>query len=515
MSLLSSSITVMAGRGIGIVIQFVAGVILARVLTPDEFGVFAVAAGAASVLHALREFGSSNYLVRAPSIDRDTVGSVLVVSVAMSTALGCVVVLSAGPLSVFFGDDRVELLLYVLAANFLLVPLAMLGNALLVREQRFNALTAINTASALAGSVVMVGLAVVGGGPLALALGTSMSTVVLVVLSIMAKPKGWVLCFSLRDVSSVVTFGGWLTGMSLVSQFSERVAELVIGRTQGLAAAGLFDKAGSLVRLVGSFAAPVIHSVLFSQVAEESRGGRDMGAAYLHRLAVVSSVAWPAFLFIAIQAEPMVLLAFGSQWGEAVPVAFWLAINAMLATPFLLADNILITKGQVADLFWQKLLLLGGRFFVIFGLSSFGLVVVSAALLFPNLAYLWVNQESVLKVLGTRWSVLFSSLRQAALLAAAVGAVTLWGEQSLSGVGVLGMIRDLVLTAAFAALVWVAVSVLSQGPVTGLVPRVAVGLLSWVTATGRLRKGFAAKWGCTFRFRRHLHSDGKNQKKSG
>lgn len=489
MSLLGSSLTVVAGRSVGIIIQFVAGVILARLLTPNEFGVFAVAAGAASLLNALREFGSSTFLVRAPAVDRKTVGSVLLVSTGMSAILGGIIALSASWLSTFFGDHRLELLLYVLGGNCLLVPPAMLGNALLVREQRFLALTAIETVSAVAGALVMVGLALVGAGPLALALGASISTLSVVVMTIIAKPQGWVLCFSLRHVKSVVTFGGWVTGMSLVSQFSERVPELVLGRTQGVTAAGLFDKAGALSRLAGSFAGPVIHSVLLSQVAEDNRRSADMSTAYFRRLAVLSSVAWPAFLFVAIQAEPMVLLTFGAQWGQAVPVASWAAINAMLTTPFLLADNLLITKGLVQDLFWQKLVLLCGRFLVILCASPFGLVVVSAALLAPNLAYLWLNQKSVLSLVGSRWGVLFRSLRQATILAAAVGAATLWAARGCSGVGTAEMIQELIMTGALAAGVWVLVSLLGGGPMTEVSRRIMVRLWHRATAGWQTRHG--------------------------
>lgn len=468
MSLLKDSAIVLVGRGSGFLVQFISSVILARLLTPDEFGVFSVAAGAAAALYALREFGSSNYLVRAPAVDRATVGSVLLVSFALAGILGGALAVFSPWIAGFFGDGRIEPLLYVIAANFLLAPFSMLGNALLVREGRFMEQTGANVAAALAGSVVMISLALGGAGPLALAVGTTASTLIFVVLAARARPKGYTLCLSFTHVPKVLRFGGWLTGVGIVNQFSQRLGELVIGRVLGLASAGLFDKGGALVRLFSSFASPVIHSVVFARVAEESRQGEDMRAGYFHRLAIIAAVSWPAFLFLALEAGPMIRLVFGPQWDGAVPVAFWLSVQAMLSTPFLLADQLLITRGHVAALFWQKVTHLFARLVVLIAVSGFGLAAVSAALLLPALLYLWLNQRSVLKLVGAGWRDLLLTLWRPALLTALAASVATSVARSYVGIDWIGVVLELGFSAGAASIAWMAAAVVLRGPASDL-----------------------------------------------
>ena len=467
---------VMLGRGLALIIQFIAGATLARLLTPDEFGAFSVASGAASVLYALREFGASNYLVRAEHVDRATVGSVLLASFTLSVLLGGLLALSAGWVADFFHDRRIAPLLYVIAANFLVLPLGLLGNSLLIREERFYHLTLVNAGSGLAGALVMVLLAFAGAGALALAVGATVSSLTFAIFSALVRPRGWALCFAFSKVPDVLRFGGWLTGVGLIGQVAQSLGELVIGKRLGLAAAGLFDKGGSLVRLVGSFASPVIYSVVFARVAAESRRGDDLSQGYLHRLAILSAVAWPAFLFLAIEAGPAIRLVFGPQWDAAVPIAFWLSIQTMFSTPFLLADQVLITRALVSLLFWHRLALFAARLVVLVALSGFGLPLVSAALVLPALLYQWLNQRAVLALIGRGWRDLARALRQPALISA-VCALAAWATARWwGGTTVVGMAVEILVAGVATGLAWVLTALLTRGDITGFCRSVLTGV---------------------------------------
>lgn len=83
-------------------------------------------------------------------------------------------------------------------------------------------------------------------------------------------------------------------------------------------------------RLGECFAAPGIYSAMFSTVAEDARDGAEARRSCLHWLTILSAVSWPLVLFMALKAEPPILRAFGSQWGAAVPVGSWLAIEELL-----------------------------------------------------------------------------------------------------------------------------------------------------------------------------------------
>ena len=118
------------------VIQFVSSIVIARLLTPDEIGVFSVAVVAVSIAHTIREFGIVSYLIKEETLTDEKIRAASALSFATSWTLAVIIFASSFGLASFYRDPRLLHLLWVLALNFILIPFGSVVYAILRRRTR-------------------------------------------------------------------------------------------------------------------------------------------------------------------------------------------------------------------------------------------------------------------------------------------------------------------------------------------------------------------------------------------
>ncbi len=144
-------------------------VVAARMLTPADFGVFAVGMSVVMLIDVLRDFGAGTYLVQLQTLERDTVRSAFTVSCIISFGCAAVLALAAVPLGRFYGEPGVGHVVLVLSGALLLNPFSTPANAMLRRQMAFDRLALISVASGLAQNGTSVRLAQLGQGNRAMA----------------------------------------------------------------------------------------------------------------------------------------------------------------------------------------------------------------------------------------------------------------------------------------------------------------------------------------------------------
>ena len=157
-------------------LQFAASVIIARLLTPDEIGIFVLAMSASAILTSLRAFGVGSYLIREPDLDLAKIRSAFGVMLAVSWSLGLLLFFSRDFIAGLYGRESIAEAISLLSLNFAISPLGAPAAALLTREMRFKVLHNIGIASSAIGTLVSVVLAYLGLSYMALAWGLLVTT---------------------------------------------------------------------------------------------------------------------------------------------------------------------------------------------------------------------------------------------------------------------------------------------------------------------------------------------------
>ncbi|GIX18265.1 MAG: sugar transporter [Rhodothalassiaceae bacterium] len=403
--------------------------VIARLLTPHELGVFAIAMGVVMVMESLRVFGIFAYLVRAPRLDAGLVRAGLGLSLLLSLALAAAIGAGAEPLARFYADDGVALCLKILAANMLIAPWPGLVQALLQRARRYPALAAVQTAGLLAGNAASILLVLAGWSYAALAIGMLVQSLVILLIGLAARPEGFLWRPAFAGVKPLLAFGAQLTFAQLVQQLGARAGELVLGRVQTLGIAAFYDKAGALARMVGMYVSPALAQVLLPAFSAELAAGARVEDVYLARLRAVTALIWPLLAFLALFAHPLIAILYGGQWLAAAPAASLLALAGMAFLPFAVAQTLLVAAGRPGGVSAIQTVYQGLRILLVLLLAPFGLVAVALGEVLASLVYALVSQTVVVRVTGLRpraiLRALLPSLGTLAAAASAAGAVML------------------------------------------------------------------------------------------
>lgn len=304
------------------VMQFGGSVILARLLTPYEMGIYAVAAAITGVLTAIQTFGLAGFIVREHDLSPELLASTFTINSAIAVLLA----LAVAGLSIFGGwflhEAGVQHVMLVLALLPLLGALEFVPSTSLERNGQFKAISLVSLARMVVSTSVTVGLAFAGLSYMSIAYGNLAGAAVSLVGFNLAGRQHVSLRVSLAEWRRITRFGLQMMAISGVNAISSRTAELLMGRLLGLSALGLYSRASSLNGLLWDNIHTVIGRVVFVDLAALRRNGTSLRVSYLRTVEMVTALLWPAFAGFAVLAGPLILTVYGPKWtGAAVPLS--------------------------------------------------------------------------------------------------------------------------------------------------------------------------------------------------
>jgi len=357
MSLRRAALWSLAAQYASFAIQFATSVIISRLfLLPADVGLFSIALAAAMVLAIFQDMGISRFVTGQPDMRMENVRDYAAVALGMGWLVALVVALAAWPLEAFYAEPGLAQLVWIIAGSYLLIPLAIVPAALLTRAMDFRALFIANAGSAGVGGVVAVATAAAGAGPAALAWGmlATAATRLLVVMALRPVVPRWP-----RDraaVQPLLGFGGAAFAISLSGSIGMRSQDLIVGRLLGVAATGLFTRAGALAGQMSTLVVGAINSVFYPAFAKKRDANEPLAAPYLHLIACNTALQWPAAVGLALAAEPVVHLLYGPNWAEVAPLLRWTALAEIAFVAIPLQMDIPILLGRIKTLVWVNLI---------------------------------------------------------------------------------------------------------------------------------------------------------------
>jgi O-antigen/teichoic acid export membrane protein len=407
-------------RYAGLLLSIVSSMIVARLLTPAEIGVFSVSMVLLSFISAMRDFGAGQYLVQEKELTPERVRATWAVQLGLGLGFAAIVLAAAVPASHFYAEPRLRDILFVLALNFAISPFGSLTYAWLMREMRFDALALMRFAGGFTGACVSVVMAWTGHGAISLAAGSLAATVANAVLATYFRPRWFPWRPSLHGVRRVLSFGGKVSATTVMNSISYGVPELVLGKLQGMVAVGLYSRANGLASMFHRLILDATQSVATPLFSKATREGVSIAPIFVQATAYVTAVGWSFFIVMIVLAESIVRVLYGPQWEASVPLTRLIAAGMAVGLPTAFCTAALMATGAVDTLMRNTLfaaiqyaLLLGVA--AAFGpLSLAGAVVVAAG----------INVAIWLKVVHRRIAFAWSGLSRMLVRSAAVAAVT-------------------------------------------------------------------------------------------
>lgn len=326
------------------------GLVLARLLTPDDFGLAALALAFSALALVLSDPSLTAALVQRRTIteaDRSTV-----FWATLAAGIGCtgIGIALSGPIAGFYGEPDVQPLLAVESLTFFLVSLSAIPVALMTREMAFRGLEIREIAGTVVGGLVGLSAALMGAGAWAIiaqsVASAAIATALLWYFSTW-RPR-WLFSWeSLRDSGS---FGLKLFASRLLSFANLNADNLLVGRYLGASALGFYAIAYNVMYAPMARITSPIQMVMVPAFARLQDDRERLGRAWLRGARLSAAVAMPAFLGMLAVAPDFVTVVLGKRWAPSVPVLQLLCISGILQGIQLLQQPVLQGRGRAGDL---------------------------------------------------------------------------------------------------------------------------------------------------------------------
>ena len=397
-------------------------VVLARLLTPSDFGVVAAAMVVMVVAWQLTDLGTAAVIIQRDVIDDALVSSLFYVNLFLGVVLSSVAIAVSGPLSRLMGQPAAEPAIEVLGAVSILGAVGNMHYALLRRRMKFGRLAAMNIANAVVSGVVGIGLALAGAGIWALVLGTVVGTGVSTVAAWVYEPWRPSFVFRLERVRAVARFGVEFFLSSALATVFAQLDKVVISRMLGGAPLGTYTVAQRTVTSPVNTVSEAVSNVSFSVFAREQNNATTLRSGASRAAGIVALVVLPSMVGLAVLAEDAVVAVYGPGWEAAVPVIQVLAPVAALQALSRVTDSVMLAMGRSDWLSrWALTYLLLGAAAMLFA-ARWGLVGVSLGLAAVVVVLTPIQARMALSLIDMRLGALGRTLAPHVVITAAMAA---------------------------------------------------------------------------------------------
>lgn len=318
-----------AAQAVRLALGFASGILLARLLAPEDFGLVAMLSPAVAFVGLVQDLGLSQATIQRERITRREVDTLFWVTLGLSLVLATILAASGPALAAFFREPRVTPLAVGFAGLVVVWSLAAQPVALLSREMRFKALAAIDVAAAALGLVVAAAVAFVFRTHWALLAGMLASALISV--------GGTWSALRFRPgrpafgpgMGEILGFGGSVSGFNILNFFARNADNVLIGRAWGAFELGLYERAYKLLLLPLQQVTNPLGRVMIPFLSRRRDDPTAYRAGYRDAVTLLMIVTQPGILVGIVFAPDVFRVLLGERWVAAAPIFAWLGIAGL------------------------------------------------------------------------------------------------------------------------------------------------------------------------------------------
>ena len=355
--------------------------ILARFLSPTDFGLMALVNVVIEFSSYFIDAGFSNIIIQKQDINRRQLSSIYWLSILTGVVIYLIIFFLSPSLSAFYKETELEPLLKFVAVTFLIIPFGQQHKSLFQKELKFDTIALIEIISRVVSFIVGVLAAIKGLGVYSLALMVLANSIVSTILLLYKGMKSYKpsFIFSHTEIKKFYSFGFYQLGERTLNYFASQLDTIIIGKLLGADKLGIYTIAKNLIMKPAQIINPIVTKVAFPTMAKVQSDIESLKRIYLNTIQYLSSVNFPIHFGIAILAEPLTIILFGAKWYDAIILVKVLAFFGMIRSIYNPVGSLLLARGR-ADLgfFWNVYSSIISSALILLG-SLWGLLGISFA----------------------------------------------------------------------------------------------------------------------------------------
>jgi PST family polysaccharide transporter len=391
----------------GIAISLVVVAVLSRLLSPDDFGVVAIATVFIAFFSMVSGMGLSAAIVQHKELTKEQLSDIFSFTVWVGIAVGALFFAAAPFIGAYYENDTLCTLCRLLSVNLFFSAITLVPESLFYRHKQFRAVSIRNFIAQLIGGAAAIAAVLHGAGIYALVVNPLLSSALLFAISYARYPQRLRLTSGWAALRGIFSYSVYQLLFNVINYFSRNLDKLLIGKYMGTWSLGYYEKSYRLMMLplqnVTQVLTPVLHPVLSD--LQQRKG--QLATSHERVARLLAFVGFPLSVWLFFSAQELTLLIFGQQWMPSVPVFRILALSVGLQMVLSSSGSIFQAAGDTRTLFVSGLcstLLTVAA--ILLGIFHFGTLTGTAGCLVASFAVNFVQSYWLLYRFTLRQSIL-------------------------------------------------------------------------------------------------------------
>lgn len=331
--------------------------LMSRLLSPEDFGYFAIIIAVTSVFQCLTEAGLGSAVIQSNNAKRDYISTALGLSVVIGLFFTILLIILAKPLSIALGQGTTIITsLRWMSITLLLCSVNSIGRAMFMRTLNFLTYGWCQLASYLISSLIGVVMAVMGYGVSAIIVSTITNTVLMTLILFVVDGTYPSIRIQRRYVREIVSYGGWLTGSVILRRVTTEIDKIILTQWLPVSSIGAYNRPSNFIARIQEQVIGVFDTVLFPILSSIQKETDRLGETLLR---AVSLVSWFATILAAcffVGAELLINIFFGENWLWLTDIFKILSISVIFLSQSRIGDCYFRSLGWMKPYFVIRLI---------------------------------------------------------------------------------------------------------------------------------------------------------------
>lgn len=415
------------------VVQLLQYVVLARLLSPDDFGLMSMLMVVIVFSQVFTDLGVSSALIYYQDLKKEQLSTLYWINIFSGFLVFAVILLIRPLIAGFYNEPRlIELLVYI-AFIFLVTPLGQQFQFLLQKDLQFNQLAKVEILAICSGSATAIVLAFLGFGVYSQIWGQLSTAIVKSLYLMKIGWKKWTPQFVIKfqGLGEIIKFGIYQVGSRTVNYFASNIDYLLIGRYLGSEALGIYTLAYQLIVIPVTKINPIVTKVAFPIFSKHQDNNDVISKSFTNMSKLLAVVSFPILIGLIAIADVFVPVVFGAKWIIAVPVVQVLSILGILRVLMNPNGSVLLGKGR-ADLgfIWDFFVAIFNGLAIWFVVKQ-GVLAVAIVYVIVSFLNFILGRQLLYYVIQLRAKDYFSALTKPTIITVTMG-VTVYVVQAIA-----------------------------------------------------------------------------------
>lgn len=339
----------------GLIVQIIVTAILARLLSPEDFGVVAVATVLIAFFTLFTDMGIGPAIIQKQDLTQDDLNSIFSFTVWGGIVLAALFFVVAYPIGHFYKEESLVLICQLLSINLLFAAWNIVPNALINKNKRFKFIAKRTLSLQVISGIISVFAAYHGLGLYALLISPILTAIGVFVLNFRKYPLQFSWQMHTEALKKIFSYSSFQFLFNFINYFSRNLDKLIIGRFFSMNELGYYEKSYRLMMLPLQYVTNVVTPVMHPILTLLQNDYKSLTEKYNKIIKLIATISFPLGVFLYFAADDIIYIIYGNRWEKAIPVFQILALSLPLQMILSTTGAIYQAAGKTNWLFYGGL----------------------------------------------------------------------------------------------------------------------------------------------------------------